>query len=375
MVFNFRNCLYSSLGFHLAILLIFALFSGDGGIRKPFVVFGAHSKKNYHTMYKNGKLRSGFGSNVPFDSAHALSGRNNILKGAARSGRLSRASKKGCVNVKSLKHGNPKLSASKLKAMRQKLAEARAVKRLVKTKKIEAVLNKNNKTSDRPIISELSDKKKKLTVAQIKKQKELEELAEIELTQKRKKQEMLNEKKQLAELEKIDKQVKKNIERELSLKKAEKEEEKLSAEAEKIDKKSDDPKNDEDNNSASNLNETETVTNELEDSNIDYDLLDINETTSTLVLSLNGNVDPEMTLYQKCIQYEVERLWKPPLGVPRGTTCRISFNVDGKGCVKHFEISKRSEVLIYDLSILRIAHLFKFDKKLWGKNFTIDFCQ
>jgi hypothetical protein len=93
------------------------------------------------------------------------------------------------------------------------------------------------------------------------------------------------------------------------------------------------------------------------------------------VFSLSGTVDKKFELYQKCLQQEVQRLWAPPLGVPKGTTCRIKFVIDKDGKVTNFENIKKSNVLIYDLSILRIAHRFKFDKCLWGKSFTIDFCQ
>ncbi len=90
---------------------------------------------------------------------------------------------------------------------------------------------------------------------------------------------------------------------------------------------------------------------------------------------LEENDDPQLIMYQKHIQKEVGRLWKPPVGVPKGTECSMSFNINSDGKVEDFEAIKRSKVLIYDLSILRIANQFNFDKCLWNKKFTIDFRQ
>jgi hypothetical protein len=85
--------------------------------------------------------------------------------------------------------------------------------------------------------------------------------------------------------------------------------------------------------------------------------------------------DQEQAIYHKKIQQEVQKLWRPPLGAPRGTKCVVSFVVGPDGTIESFEIVKRSNMLIYDLSIQRVAMKFKFDKSLWGKKFRIDFQQ
>lgn len=95
----------------------------------------------------------------------------------------------------------------------------------------------------------------------------------------------------------------------------------------------------------------------------------------TLQFSLQSGSDPEMFKYQECIQQEVLRLWRPPVGVSKNTEIRAFFYVNKAGYVERFEIIKKSNVLIYDLSILRVAKKFLFDKCLWGKKFTIDFRQ
>ena len=79
----------------------------------------------------------------------------------------------------------------------------------------------------------------------------------------------------------------------------------------------------------------------------------------------------KLQIYQKHIQQEVSRIWHPPLGVSRGTESTVQFSVDKHGRIKTFEFIKKSSVLIYNLSITRVAKNFKFNKCLWNKKFTI----
>ena len=92
--------------------------------------------------------------------------------------------------------------------------------------------------------------------------------------------------------------------------------------------------------------------------------------------SINGVDDPdEVAHYQRFVQEEIDRVWRPPLGVKKGTVCTVSFAIDDKGNVQTCTMSKRSSILIYDLSIMRIARELRFHASLWGKQFKIDFCQ
>jgi outer membrane biosynthesis protein TonB len=88
-----------------------------------------------------------------------------------------------------------------------------------------------------------------------------------------------------------------------------------------------------------------------------------------------GDADQVFIRYQKYVQQEIENRWKPPLGVPKGTECTVLFEVSSDGAVANFEIVKRSNMLLYDLSITRVAKRFTFDKSLWGKTFKVDFRQ
>jgi len=332
----FRNCLYSSLALHIFLFLLLSVFSGTNNIKKPFVVFGAHSKKQYHAFYKTGRQNTN-GTAIPFVSG-ARSGRGKNLRthrsgGVKSSGGKNAISKKrATARVKSAKVAK---TVKPVRASRKSKLQKSAKR--VKTQKLahKIELPEVSIEKDRPVVKEKKyfKNKKKLDVVQPA---------------------------AVAEAIKAPKKVEEKIEKELNKK------EPIKEEPVKADIVVDDKKIVE--------VENEPVEDEASDSGEGEDL-DTNETSSVLVLSLAGNVDPGLTFYQKCIQKEVERLWKPPIGVPKSTTCRINFIVDRKGNVKNFEIVKRSSVLIYDLSILRIAHLFKFDQKLWGKSFAVDFCQ
>jgi hypothetical protein len=90
---------------------------------------------------------------------------------------------------------------------------------------------------------------------------------------------------------------------------------------------------------------------------------------------LLGETDPKMILKEKSIQREISRVWRPPVGVMRGTVATGQFDVDSHGKIKEFKIIQKSPVVIYDLSIVRDAQHFKFEKCLWGTKFTVMFKQ
>ena len=79
--------------------------------------------------------------------------------------------------------------------------------------------------------------------------------------------------------------------------------------------------------------------------------------------------------YFRMIQEEVTRVWQPPVGIPKGVECTVLFSIGSDGIVKHFELIKRSNMLLYDLSITQAAQDLRFNKSLWGRQFTISFRQ
>lgn len=92
--------------------------------------------------------------------------------------------------------------------------------------------------------------------------------------------------------------------------------------------------------------------------------------------SIEGEDDPAaLARYQKHVQHEIDRVWRPPVGVPQGTLCTVQFIVADDGSVASCTFITRSKVLIYDLSIMRVATQLHFNKSLWGKRFVIGFKQ
>ncbi|MBM3887006.1 TonB C-terminal domain-containing protein [Candidatus Dependentiae bacterium] len=69
--------------------------------------------------------------------------------------------------------------------------------------------------------------------------------------------------------------------------------------------------------------------------------------------------DPVTRYHQRVLSQEITRLWTPPPGVRKGTECSISITFSKEGMVKSFDFIKRSNIPIYDLSILRLK-LAKF---------------
>lgn len=92
-------------------------------------------------------------------------------------------------------------------------------------------------------------------------------------------------------------------------------------------------------------------------------------------LIYGDELDEKARVYQKTIQRTIAKIWQPPVGVPKGTECSLMFVVNKQGLVEKFEILQRSDILVYDLSIVRVAQQFKFHRCLWGKKFTVDFRQ
>ena len=92
-------------------------------------------------------------------------------------------------------------------------------------------------------------------------------------------------------------------------------------------------------------------------------------------INLTGDIDPRYERYQREVQKEIARVWRPPVGVSQGTECVLSVDVDNEGSVIKFELATKSEVLIYDLSVLQAAKDFKFGQTLWGNSVLITFRQ
>ena len=92
-------------------------------------------------------------------------------------------------------------------------------------------------------------------------------------------------------------------------------------------------------------------------------------------INLSDNTDPRCDRYQKEVQREISRVWRPPVGVAQGTECVLMVAVGAEGEVKKVELVTKSKVLVYDLSVLQAAKDFQFSKALWDNSLLITFRQ
>ncbi len=338
MINLLKKYLYISLGVHVFIFIAGLIISSGNSIKQPFVVFGAHSKKEYHTLYK---ARN---SIIPF-MGHGSAG-----SGTGKSGNGSGKSGSGKKRSGKSAHSN----SSKNK--KSKISEQLEVK---SSKQGKLAGKKPKASSKKQQLTEPLEKSKKQKRKELEEEKKIEEeLKKIELeAQKEMDQEIEAEKKREAEKREAEKQ-----------KELEKEIEKKEQEAAQVKAAKQEPEVTED-------------TNDDQDDQPDQDdqggevVEEQNGGAQEEFVFTLGNMDGSQAAYSRHIQSETGRLWKPPLGVPKGTSCKVKFIIGKDGKVEDFQTIQKSDVIIYDLSILRVAHLFKFDRCLWGKSFVIDFRQ
>jgi hypothetical protein len=287
-----------------------------GGLstNNKFVVFGAHSRTPSKTI-------------VPF--AHR--GKHGVKKGSG---------KQGIGKGKGRGKGRERASKPR-KALISKKVENKKISQLARSKKAKIKQNKAGGKNGRNVKPPKGSKKKLAAAA-----------AATAIVQKELKAE---KKAKSKKIEPPKEELKKNAPKPVEEKKEE-------AKTEEVQTQSniDEEKTDEDNDS-----DDEDIEEDEEDGD-DDEYID---------LSGDQDLSPTLQKYQQCIQTEVERLWRPPVGVHKGTECTISFAVNENGDVESFIISRPSKILIYDLSIIRVAKKFKFDRTLWGKKFTISFRQ
>ncbi len=86
-------------------------------------------------------------------------------------------------------------------------------------------------------------------------------------------------------------------------------------------------------------------------------------------------VDAKTEKSFQAIQEAVDKAWRPPLGVAKGTECSLHLKLDMQGMVKEFELIKKSPVWIFNSSVLQAARKLVFDREFGGMSFVIHFRQ
>lgn len=88
-----------------------------------------------------------------------------------------------------------------------------------------------------------------------------------------------------------------------------------------------------------------------------------------------GRAQLEALQMQTEIQQEVERRWKPPVGLSKELLCYIRVTIDWQGVVQKAYVEKPSGVLIYDVHARNAAREIVFPKTAWGKEIVLHFKQ
>lgn len=100
------------------------------------------------------------------------------------------------------------------------------------------------------------------------------------------------------------------------------------------------------------------------------------EDDDVIHLGVVDAADPVTRYHQRVISQEFNRVWRPPGGVCKGTECTVKITIDKTGAIGSIDFIKRSQIPIYDLSILRLK-LAKLElpSSLYGKNMIVVFHQ
>lgn len=325
---------------HLVLIALVCWFgNGSHALKRRYVVFGAHSTRPKQVTYKSSHL---FNKNQIGKHIGGKTGVRGNAKGQVQGkGKVKQAQKKV-----------PQKTRAQTKPQKRAVPQAK-IKSQVKTKPVAQQKG--------PTIKDLSQKK--IAHKKIAQQKlEQKRIAQKKLAQKKLEQERLAR-------EQLERMIKK--EREIKAKRAqEKKRQVAQKEAlvrKKLEKELEEQQEQEESESASIEQGPLFAMNDEGDGPIEVPVY------AEAVEEAEFNVNT--AVYQKNIQQEVERLWHPPVGVAKGTTCTLLIDVNAQGKVSKAELITRSQVLIYDLSVIKIAKKFAFNESLWGKQFKIDFRQ
>ncbi len=80
----------------------------------------------------------------------------------------------------------------------------------------------------------------------------------------------------------------------------------------------------------------------------------IDDDDETIAVGIVDSTNPIMRAHQRVISQEFNRVWQPPIGVRKGTECTVRISINNEGHISEIVFIKRSNIPIYDLSIVRL---------------------
>jgi hypothetical protein len=66
-------------------------------------------------------------------------------------------------------------------------------------------------------------------------------------------------------------------------------------------------------------------------------------------------------------------VWTPPTGISSGTFCEVLITIGWDGVILETQFLKKSDILMYDLSVQETVEQVTFPHEVWGKQITITF--
>jgi len=88
-----------------------------------------------------------------------------------------------------------------------------------------------------------------------------------------------------------------------------------------------------------------------------------------------GRHDLEALRLQDAIQGEVEKNWRPPVGLSKDLSCCVKVLVGWDGSIEHVTIDKPSGVLVYDIAARMAVARLQMPQMAKGKEINITFKQ
>ncbi len=102
---------------------------------------------------------------------------------------------------------------------------------------------------------------------------------------------------------------------------------------------------------------------------------DLASTTTNPEIIYVGRDDLVLLNNHRVMQENIERAWKPPVGLSKDLMCTVAVAVNSNGTIESLSVEESSKVLSYDVTARMALSKVAFPKMFWGKKMVITFKQ
>lgn len=88
-----------------------------------------------------------------------------------------------------------------------------------------------------------------------------------------------------------------------------------------------------------------------------------------------GRDDLVLLKNHQAMQQDIERVWKPPVGLSKDLMCTVAVALNNNGTIQSLAVEESSKVLSYDVTARMALSKVSFPKMFWGKKLAITFKQ